>query len=473
MANESLKAPGKTPSDPVLQGFLERDGARTAVSVGFASRISLHVAFPGPPPADRTQFQRLVLTLGEREVELSGCRFHLEYTRIGYAGRLVFLEDVYDCRALLFDKKFVDLKAFFHNLPLVLSQKERIDPAFRDYTAAALYDLACYKRFFNEQDRIFANEPRLVADAAQEALIRTEGKRFDDFFDQQLAELASVVKGFDKEQHERHGYYFRRQAWEFILGSEFLKRTNLKPRGYAGDAEMMQMAYENRYVGNYVFNKLMHKHPLDTIAAQAVRNRRQLIPRALRRAAREFPHGEDRHFRFLSLACGPAWELQDVFLEQEDFHRFSCSLLDQDPNALECAKGTVERIEAARGTKIRAEYYNDSVRTMLRTRKVSDRFGHYHFIYSMGLFDYLTPPVARATLSKMFDLLVPGGTMVVGNFHTRNPTRVYMEYWMDWVLYYRTEEDFLELVAPLPGAKAKVHFEDTGVQMFLEVTKVA
>lgn len=470
MASESLALsdPG---AEPDLRGFLEGEGQTTPVTVGFASRISLHVAFPGPPPPDRTIFLRLRLDLGEREVELSSCRFHVEYTRKGFSGRLVFLDDVYDCRALVYDRKFVDLKAFFHNLPLVLSQKERIEPAFRDYTAAALYDLACYKRFFNEQDRIFANEPRTVADAAQSALIRSEGKRFFEFFDLQLEDLQKQVAAFDKEAHERHGYYFRRQAWEFILGSEFFKRTNLKPRGYAGDAEMMRMLYENQHVGNYVFNKLLHKHGVETAAAQAVRNRRTLVPAVLRRVASETPDRGPGSFRFLSLACGPAWELRDVLQSQADFERFHCALLDQDASALDSARETVGQIEATRGHRVRVDYLNDSVRSMLRMRRASERFGHYHFIYSMGLFDYLTPPVAVAVMSKMFDLLEPGGTMLIGNFHTRNPSRVYMEYWMDWVLYYRTEEEFLELAAPLPNVKSRVYFEEAKAQLFLEIQR--
>ena len=59
----------------------------------------------------------------------------------------------------------------------------------------------------------------------------------------------------------------------------------------------------------------------------------------------------------------------------------------------------------------------------------------------MGLFDYLTPPVARAVLARLLDLLAPGGALVVGNFHVANRSRVYMDYWMDWPLYYRSEAD--------------------------------
>jgi len=456
-----------------LPGALELDGEQLSVEVGYASRISLYVSFQGETPPDQTTFSRLRLTLDGLKVELSTCRLHVEYTRIGYSGRLIFLEDVYDCRALLFERKVVNLKGFFQKLPLVIAQKGAVLPVFKDYVSDCLYDLAVWKRFFNEQDRIFANEPIYVADAAQQALLRTEGQEFFRFLDGQLDKLRDLVLKYSKEEHERHGYYLRRHAWEFILGSEFLKRTNLKPRGYAGDADMMVMLYENQYVGNYVFNRLMHKHPVETAAAQAVRNRRRMIPRVMRAARARFPHVAAGGFRILSVACGPSWELQDLFLSPEDFDTFHITLLDQDTHALESARTGIRKIEAARDARIRVRYVNDSVRTMLREPDLAAKFGgRFHFIYTMGMFDYLTPPVAKAVLRKLFDLLVPGGSLEIGNYHVGNPTRYYMEYWMDWVLYYRTEEDMLDLAEGL-GGNPVVSFEETKAQMFLTLEKVS
>jgi hypothetical protein len=46
-----------------------------------------------------------------------------------------------------------------------------------------------------------------------------------------------------------------------------------------------------------------------------------------------------------------------------------------------------------------------------------------------------------------------------------------MEYWLDWVLYYRSEEDFLRLVPEGFRKQAQVLFEDTRSQMFLHVVK--
>jgi extracellular factor (EF) 3-hydroxypalmitic acid methyl ester biosynthesis protein len=363
-----------------------------------------------------------------------------------------------------------DLRGYFENVPVVLAQKAHIRPEFRSHVADLSYDLAVYKRFFDEQDRILAAEPHDVAEAAREALVRSEGRRFLGFLDAKVAELERLVSGYTKEEHERHGFFFRRQLWPYLLASEFLKRTNLKPSGYAGDADLMVMIYENGYLGPSLFARLMHKHPLETRAAEAVRSRRRLVPRLMRETLGRFPALPGHGFRVLSLACGPALELEDVLLTPDDATRVDVTLLDQDPHALELARGAVRRIEARLGAGLSARYLEDSVRTMLRTRDLRGRLGEMHFVYSMGLFDYLTGPVARAVLAKTFELLAPGGTLVIGNYHVASPTRVHMDYWADWPLVYRTEESFLGLAEGLPG-EPSLEFDDTRCQMFLRLDR--
>jgi extracellular factor (EF) 3-hydroxypalmitic acid methyl ester biosynthesis protein len=254
-------------------------------------------------------------------------------------------------------------------------------------------------------------------------------------------------------------------VWQFILRSEFLTRTNLKPRGYSGDAEMMAMAYENQYRGARVFDQLLHRHPLMTPAAHAVRNRRKVIAAEMSAAT------PGRVRRFFSVACGPACELSDVLTSAELAGRWEGLLLDQDSEALDAARREVEGISARVGVPLEVGFVNDSVRTMLRTAELAARFGTFDFVYSMGLFDYLTPPVARVVLRRLAALLRPGGTLVVGNYDLGNPTRHYMAFWMDWVLYLRSEADLLALAEGLEGVRASVSRDSTGAQLFLRLER--
>ncbi|MFN2546900.1 MAG: class I SAM-dependent methyltransferase [Myxococcales bacterium] len=432
-----------------------------------ASSLSLYVLFPADTHfASGTVFSGLKVSFEGRVLALSQCRFQLESGVPEASGRLVFTSDVYDCRALCAEGRIKTLLSFFQELPLVLAQRENIKPEFRAYVADLNFDLSAYKKFFNEQDRVLAQEPAVVAQAAQQLILHGAGAQFFGFLDKNLALLSELVSNFTPEEHERHGYYFRQQLWPFIVGSEFMKRTNLKPRGYAGDSVMMELLYDNQYVGHFAFNKLMHKHPLDHAAAQAVRNRRDLLPRLLAETAVAAPAGQ---FRVLSVACGPARELEGMFKADGDFERFAVTLVDQDVEALAAAKATVARIEAAAGKRIAASFVSQSVRTLLKSSDLREQWGTFRFIYSMGLFDYLTPPVARAVLARIYDLLEAGGVAVIGNYHVSNPSRYYMAYWLDWTLYHRTEEEMLALAAELPRATRSISFDASGSQMFLKL----
>jgi hypothetical protein len=373
---------------------------------------------------DGAEFSKLVIQNNGNSVSLGPCRLLSEPNIDGYDWRLVFNKDVYNFESLLVENKVNLLQDAFYNLPLILSHKKKIRESFKNYTADLTYDLSVYKNLFDGLDSKYAEEPENIKKTIQQAIINTEGKSFMGFLDDKLADLEKVVADFSREEHETHGYYFRRQLWNIILCSRLMTRTNLKPRGYAGDSEMMKMLYENDYSGESTFSKLMHKHPVEQIAAQAVRNRRHTIAKKIISAKRHFGEKMER-IRVLSIASGPVCELQDILLSPEDCKKYHFTFLDQDRVALTEAAGSVFQIEKHYKTKINVDYLNESVRTMLRTPDLKKKWGEFHFIYSLGLFDYLTPPVASAVLVKLYELLTPGGQIVIGSFHASNPSNIY------------------------------------------------
>ncbi len=363
------------------------------------------------------------------------------------------------------------LQNSFVNLPLLMGHKSRIKQEFKDYTADLTYSLSVYRHLFDTMDSEFEDEPAEVKKLIQQTIIDNEGAAFIQYFEKRLNELERMVAEYSNKENERHGFYFRRQVWSFILTSAIISRTNLKPRGYAGDSVMMQMIYEKDIRGHSTFSKLMHKHPIEHAAAQAVRNRRVLISNSLEEAQAQSIQNRQEPYKVLSVACGPAFELLDLVKSAEDCDLYHFTLLDQDHIALEEAKSVVKRLEKKFGKKLRVDYLEESVRTMMSTRKLASKLGKFDFIYSMGLFDYLIPPVAKAVLRNLYGLLQSSGEIIVGNFHISNKSRFYMEYWNDWVLYYRTEQGFLALLEGLEPSSKSVLFEETGCQMFLRIKK--
>jgi len=466
-----------------LVGTLTDGAVRVAVRVvePLAHTLLVDTAADVSLP-DGSSWEQLTLAVEGREIVLGRSRFDAHAAHplrrssdplvpMG-KGRLVFLDTVYDFSSLARKGCVVDLEQRMSQLDLMWRRKASIAPPFRDYVAEMVYDLQVYRSVLDEIDSHLGSEPKPSADTVLAVATTSEYPRFCRIFDAQLARLETLVADFSKEEHERHGYYLRKHVWDLILASEFLARTNLKPRGYAGDSAMMHMVYDRDFRGQTLFARFLHRHPIETHAAQAVRNRIGLLSGLLTaRHEAEASRLRGEPLRIMSVACGPARELRDVITTAAQARAFSITLLDQDTQALQEAQSELAGITARVGVPIAGRVLQESVRTMLRTPELDRLWGRFDFLYSMGLFDYLTPPVARAVLMRLYSLLEPGGEMVIGNFHVGNRTRFYMEYWMDWVLFYRTEDEFLDLASDLVGAQCSIIFEETRSQMFLRVRK--
>ena len=89
-------------------------------------------------------------------------------------------------------------------------------------------------------------------------------------------------------------------------------------------------------------------------------------------------------------------------------------------------------------------------------------------IYSVGLIDYFDDPFVVKLLNSIYGLLRPGGRVVLGNFHPRNPSKMLMEAVLQWKLIHRDEADMNRLFrASLFGQDcSEIFFEDAQVNLF-------
>lgn len=460
-----------------FEGLLTSGTTTAAVSVRYASRYSLWLRFDGRKPrGTRNEYSKLALQVDGRSIEMGPCRIFKDEGANEDEFRLVPLRSIHDFEKLFFRFRVDTLESGAVNLPLIISYKRSIDSRFSSFVADLTYDLSAYKTLFDQIDVDISDEPPHVLELLQRGIIDSLGQELLRYLDEQHERLKAITADFTDDQHEHHGFYFRKQLWNIILCAPIMARTNLKPRGYIGDSEMMRLIYENDYSGDSTFGKIMHKHPVSQPAAQAVRNRRYDLARILREfvaAKGSDRDGSDREqkFKVLSVACGPAMELTEVLQTAQECRKLHFSLLDQDRDALLEAAGVVEALEQRLGAEVSTDFIRESVRTMLVTRELQKRWGRFDFIYSMGLFDYLTKPVATAVLKKLFHLLLPGGEMIIGNFAFENPSMQYMAYWMDWTIVYRSEEEMFALASELEGACSAVYRDETGIQIFLSIKK--
>ncbi len=205
------------------------------------------------------------------------------------------------------------------------------------------------------------------------------------------------------------------------------RRCAEKPRGYAGDAVMLDYIYDRRVAmpeqpttsdGEEVFRTVV-----SAPTCGSVDYRRTMLARHIDELAKR-----KSSLRVLSLACGHARELE-LCQSLANGRIAEVVALDQDALSLEVLQ------QRFAGLPVRSQ--NISVRDIL-----SNRFeGQFDFVYSAGLYDYLDQRIATRLTTKLFDFVVPGGELLLANFHPDNHGTGYMEAFMDWWLIYRTDEE--------------------------------
>ena len=241
-------------------------------------------------------------------------------------------------------------------------------------------------------------------------------------------------------------------------------RAFCKPRGYAGDAVMLDFMYapEDGYLPADVTNSTPLGQQIYTSlsqlpAAQAVRNRRRILVEKLEEVVErvEQPH-------VFSLACGHLREAEhSPAVRDGRISRFVA--LDQDQESL----AVVERASGSLGV----ETVHGSVRNILRGRF---ELGSFDFVYAAGLYDYLSTPLAQRLTEKLFAMLNPGGHLLLANYLPGIFNAGYMEAFMDWWLIYRSDREILQLAETLPEHAIEaicIYPDDTRNIGFLEITR--
>jgi SAM-dependent methyltransferase len=299
-------------------------------------------------------------------------------------------------------------------------------------------------------------------ETSSQVLAEHIGQVFSPLFD----EIDFFYKTFTERDLRVAFSFFRECLKDQLFQSPFASRSFHKPLGYAGDFEMMNILYRDENVGKGLFAKSIHRFYMRHPNARAVRNRVQYLGEKIRETIGATP--AKSRSRILSVASGPAREVQAILDEMplESIQRAEFTLLDQDLKALQHAKSQIRTICRRRAIEPPVAFTNLAIKNVI-TDGLSET---YDLIYSAGLFDYFSDPVADHAGRQLYRALRPGGRLIIGNFHSSISTRAIMDFALDWQLIYRSEVDLRRLYGGL-GGNVQVESEVEGVNLFVVITK--
>lgn len=281
----------------------------------------------------------------------------------------------------------------------------------------------------------------------------------------------SVALRVMEEHQAAHASYMRQHLHPLVLGAPFAYRTFSKPRGYAGDYEMVNMIIRNGFEGESLFAKILHFWFVSQAPAEAHRNRIKYLAGSIEReCCRAMRH--HRPARIFNFACGPATEIREFFQTRSFQPQIHFTLTDFDQETLDYARRGMR--QGANESKTVFTFKKMSVHQLIKESRRMSRSdaNKFDLVYCAGLFDYLPNSSCKDLMDIFYEMVVPGGLLIATNVEPSNPMKCGMEYLLDWHLIYRKEKDMREICPEAADrGDACVRTDGTGVNLFLEVRK--
>lgn len=221
---------------------------------------------------------------------------------------------------------------------------------------------------------------------------------------------------------------------QFLQQDPFTSWSFRKPRGYSGDAGLLDIIYQHPAANPEVTSASelgaeIFAYTLQASTSVAARERREILAREVDGAAARTEKAE-----VLAVACGylRESELSEAF-QGGKLGRWVA--LDQDADSVNVVAA------ANRGTAIDPVVGNVSG---LMRRSYS--LGTFDLVYASGLYDYLPYAVAVRLTQRLVEMLKPDGAYLFANYSDEIRTDGYMETFMDWPLILRSDSDMWQIV---------------------------
>lgn len=286
----------------------------------------------------------------------------------------------------------------------------------------------------------------------QEAAYIEDRPNFE-FLDIAMAKLKSglVRQGMDLLVSELTILYATTSTttWNYVLETTLLKhpikdillqdpltyRAFTRPRGYAGDAVLMDMIYfphETDLSSTSLLGEKIYRYNATTPLSRTLCKRMKLISGYIDNFVKERPKAH-----ILSVASGHCRELNySSALKNKEVGRYVA--LDHDKTTLEIIKDEY----GDQGLETASVSVSDIVKGKIN-------LGQFDLIYSAGLYDYLGIRFAQRLTEQLYKMLSPGGKLMLINIASNYDEIGYLESYMNWSMIGRGKRELLEIASGL------------------------
>jgi extracellular factor (EF) 3-hydroxypalmitic acid methyl ester biosynthesis protein len=307
-----------------------------------------------------------------------------------------------------------------------ISMKENDMDEFRNSVQELTGFLAQLKDECDQFDRNFQSVESRIDHVKEK-----EGTGIYSSLSERFEHIWNYVKPFEKNApyYLTCKAFFQNEIYPYICVGGLNNMVFNKPFGYAGDY-LTIYNYFLDYAGERTYEILINQFSRSIPIAVAHRNRIPLL-------IEEIKSLSVKGGNILSVGCGPAIEIQRT-CQEVFFQKCNFTLFDADDRAI----NFVEQHLPAKLPNVKL--LSSSILSPVKSHPISHHES-YDLIYCCGLYDYLSDKVAIRILRSFFNTLKPGGKIIITNVSSDVQGRGYFEFFADWDLILRSEDDMLNL----------------------------
>jgi len=386
--------------------------------------------------------------------------------RIALKDGIIFVDDVLSTR----DKHKVDVA--ISEMKDANSIKDNLSEEFKNNIHSTYYLLNKAKEVLDKFESEIKHETLSRRNFLIEEVFTKLNKEFYPKLDCLIEELDNIFVNIDKNEIEIYRQYFQSILHPLMMFAPILNRIYTKPLNIAGDYEMMNIFYRNKYEGETLFGKFLNKYICCYISPQTIRTRTGFMSKKTQDVLDDYlKKNEFNKFKITNIASGSALEIQELIKSENNTDYVQVTLLDFLEEAIKHSSLKINKIIKEHNRNTKFNIIQESIFNLIKDKNTLDKIqDNQNIIYSVGLFEYLSDTICIALLEILFDKLGKGGVLIIGNYKCEIPWVSWMELGLDWYLNYRSKESLLSLAKNLNCDKV-VETESLGLFQFLVLKK--
>ena len=261
------------------------------------------------------------------------------------------------------------------------------------------------------------------------------------------------------------GTFIFRETFPFFMLSSFLDRAFRRPGGYVSDSYITELLSQNEPEGDGYLGVYLDRWIRSRPTCLALKHRGGIITETISHLIANWK--AETHLPITSIASGSAPEILDLYFQVEP-PNVHVTCIDFNHQEISSAASLAHKW----GFQDHLTFVQDNFFLMAEGYSQID-IPPQQMIYSVSMANCLRDREFIRILDWIYDRLLPGGIVILGNLHAANPDRVLLEHILEWHSIYRSADSLESLFArsKFRSLPVVVQSDEYGVELFVVCKK--